>query len=147
MLTEAARDAYDWCYAASCGTFSVSSRASNGPFLVIFRWDVRDAIDSEWHGAQLGIQTMRGDWDGRTAYLEGQLEAFLLDARRHVGLMFPNHDLRENYLTILERDCGENIDVASLRKTPSTCTRCPMAPKCKYAFDPYNSNGDCLAEK
>ncbi len=28
-----------------------------------------------------------------------------------------------------------------------TCDRCAAANECDYAFDPYNTNGDCLAEK
>jgi len=28
-----------------------------------------------------------------------------------------------------------------------TCDDCPEAQTCRYAFDGYNTNGDCLAEK
>jgi hypothetical protein len=28
-----------------------------------------------------------------------------------------------------------------------TCDDCPSAPSCEFAFDLYNTNGDCLAEK
>jgi hypothetical protein len=28
-----------------------------------------------------------------------------------------------------------------------TCENCPQADRCDYAFDGYNTNGDCLAEK
>lgn len=28
-----------------------------------------------------------------------------------------------------------------------TCFKCSLKDKCEYAFDPYNTNGDCLAEK
>lgn len=28
-----------------------------------------------------------------------------------------------------------------------TCDECGAAPTCPYAFDPYNTDGDCLAEK
>lgn len=28
-----------------------------------------------------------------------------------------------------------------------TCDDCSGAPDCDYAFDGYNTNGDCLAEK
>lgn len=28
-----------------------------------------------------------------------------------------------------------------------TCDNCGAAPRCKLAFDWYNTNGDCLAEK
>lgn len=28
-----------------------------------------------------------------------------------------------------------------------TCATCPAALNCNYAFDTYNTDGDCLAEK
>jgi len=28
-----------------------------------------------------------------------------------------------------------------------TCDECGLAPKCKLAFDGYNTDGDCLYEK
>jgi hypothetical protein len=28
-----------------------------------------------------------------------------------------------------------------------TCDKCKAAPNCEWAFDDYNTNGDCLAEK
>ncbi|MBR2118480.1 MAG: hypothetical protein IJ935_07380 [Afipia sp.] len=28
-----------------------------------------------------------------------------------------------------------------------TCDDCPAKPTCEWAFDPYNTGGDCLAEK
>jgi hypothetical protein len=28
-----------------------------------------------------------------------------------------------------------------------TCDECPFKTTCEYVFDPYNTNGDCLAEK
>lgn len=28
-----------------------------------------------------------------------------------------------------------------------TCDDCPARYKCKLSFDPYNTHGDCLAEK
>ena len=28
-----------------------------------------------------------------------------------------------------------------------SCDRCSASRTCDYAFDPYNTNGDCLAEK
>lgn len=31
--------------------------------------------------------------------------------------------------------------------TVFTCDSCPTAPTCRLAFDGYNTNGDCLAEK
>ncbi len=32
-------------------------------------------------------------------------------------------------------------------KNTCTCNVCRDAPICKYAYDYYNTNGDCLAEK
>lgn len=31
--------------------------------------------------------------------------------------------------------------------TEFTCDTCPARYKCTLAFDPYNTDGDCLAEK
>lgn len=28
-----------------------------------------------------------------------------------------------------------------------TCDDCPALPTCQFSFDPYNTDGDCLAEK
>jgi hypothetical protein len=28
-----------------------------------------------------------------------------------------------------------------------TCVKCPHADTCDFAFDQYNTNGDCLAQK
>ncbi len=28
-----------------------------------------------------------------------------------------------------------------------TCDQCPCAPTCAFAFDAYNTDGDCLMEK
>lgn len=28
-----------------------------------------------------------------------------------------------------------------------TCSDCPLTPTCYFAFDWYNTDGDCLAEK
>ena len=31
--------------------------------------------------------------------------------------------------------------------TVFTCDECGAAARCELSFDPYNTNGDCLAEK
>jgi hypothetical protein len=31
--------------------------------------------------------------------------------------------------------------------TTVTCDDCPQIDNCKWAFDPYNINGDCLGDK
>ena len=28
-----------------------------------------------------------------------------------------------------------------------TCETCPLEDSCEFSWDPYNSNGDCLAQK
>ena len=28
-----------------------------------------------------------------------------------------------------------------------TCETCPLEDTCEFSWDPYNSNGDCLAQK
>lgn len=35
----------------------------------------------------------------------------------------------------------------ALKAKDTTCFTCDQKEKCKYAFDPYNTNGDCLADK
>jgi hypothetical protein len=35
----------------------------------------------------------------------------------------------------------------NIPKEDTTCFRCPDSGTCKYAFDPYNTDGDCLADK
>lgn len=48
----------------------------------------------------------------------------------------------------LKRDRARLIQMAG-RYAPAvyTCDDCGAAPTCKLAFDAYNSDGDCLAEK
>lgn len=33
------------------------------------------------------------------------------------------------------------------REFDFTCDGCEYAPKCEYAYDPYNTDGDCLDSK
>lgn len=33
------------------------------------------------------------------------------------------------------------------RKVTYTCSDCDKSKKCKWSFDDYNTNGDCLADK
>lgn len=40
------------------------------------------------------------------------------------------------------REYNPDIQVSSM-----TCLGCPSSARCPWAFDPYNTNGDCLAEK
>jgi len=37
--------------------------------------------------------------------------------------------------------------VAKFGEHVFTCDDCPAKRTCEWAFDPYNVNGDCLAEK
>lgn len=32
-------------------------------------------------------------------------------------------------------------------KEDMTCSKCQLADTCRYAWDPYNTQGDCLADK
>lgn len=36
---------------------------------------------------------------------------------------------------------------AEVRDVEFTCDKCEWAPSCELAFDLYNTNGDCLADK
>ena len=38
------------------------------------------------------------------------------------------------------------IDFEQINKK-CTCTNCPINDTCMYAWDDYNTNGDCLLEK
>lgn len=42
-----------------------------------------------------------------------------------------------------DREC--TVQVFSIEKF--TCDDCPAVRTCGFAFDPYNTDGDCLAEK
>lgn len=42
--------------------------------------------------------------------------------------------------------CGAEIGSPNCCKS-YTCTKCDVRDKCLFAFDPYNTNGDCLATK
>ena len=37
--------------------------------------------------------------------------------------------------------------LADVAPEDTTCFRCSDKESCKYAFDPYNTDGDCLADK
>ena len=37
------------------------------------------------------------------------------------------------------------MDTATTK--PSTCANCTSVDECPYAWDPYNTDGDCLAMK
>gem|GEM_PF-4086041 len=39
------------------------------------------------------------------------------------------------------------LDEAAAHKLVLTCDTCSDAPTCEYAFDLYNTDGDCLASK
>lgn len=43
----------------------------------------------------------------------------------------------DTIVTIMRRMMGEHL----------TCAHCDQKDSCALAFDPYNSNGDCLADK
>lgn len=50
------------------------------------------------------------------------------------------HVLRDEAVTSYAAATGEAI-------TQFTCDNCRDAPRCPYAFDPYNTDGDCLGSK
>lgn len=39
-------------------------------------------------------------------------------------------------------DVADKFDIEAF-----TCDECPAKKTCQFAFDPYNTDGDCLAEK
>ncbi|MEQ8822859.1 MAG: hypothetical protein RIC14_00620 [Filomicrobium sp.] len=62
-------------------------------------------------------------------------------------------DLRSDGM--IPKTNADGYEVDQLRKRISkyfgidtfTCDECDARYTCPYAFDPYNTNGDCLAEK
>ena len=47
----------------------------------------------------------------------------------------------------IEKMCKIPLKKISQALNYFTCGMCDAAATCEYAFDPYNTNGDCLAEK
>ena len=58
----------------------------------------------------------------------------------------------------IEREAVSDSDLAAERERAIalqgldpwiefTCDECEIANRCRLAFDPYNTNGDCLASK
>lgn len=42
----------------------------------------------------------------------------------------------------------EELEAAyGVAKEDTTCWGCAIKDKCQFAFDPYNTDGDCLADK
>lgn len=39
------------------------------------------------------------------------------------------------------------LDMEEPRPNIFTCADCPLVKKCVFAYDPYNTDGDCIAEK
>lgn len=39
------------------------------------------------------------------------------------------------------------VDGSVTAETKYTCDSCGAAPHCTLAFEPYNTDGDCLADK
>ena len=67
-------------------------------------------------------------------------------------LGWPNYDyihVAINYETIKEPFVSVLDEVERLKKYLDiyTCNACTQQETCKFAFDHYNTSGDCLAEK
>lgn len=39
------------------------------------------------------------------------------------------------------------LDIEEPRPSTFTCADCPLVKQCVFAYDPYNTDGDCIAEK
>lgn len=48
----------------------------------------------------------------------------------------------EDELAVRRADVALQFDIEKF-----TCDDCPAKPTCEWAFDPYNTDDDCLAEK
>lgn len=56
--------------------------------------------------------------------------------------VYDGHDLTEEEKEELEDEYYKDINKEML-----TCFSCKYAGTCQYAYDPYNTDGDCLASK
>jgi len=57
---------------------------------------------------------------------------------------FTGDDCR--HVNVLQYDCRNCICFLNF-KLKCTCIDCPDNSRCPAAFDPYNTNGDCLMSK
>lgn len=46
-----------------------------------------------------------------------------------------------------KEDMREDFESMGYDVDDCTCNICPDSDSCKYSFDLYNTNGDCLASK
>lgn len=61
--------------------------------------------------------------------------------------IFKETELKDmHYVKVLEKHKNKFFEVAYLRPE-YTCDDCQQVDKCEFAFDLYNTDGDCLAEK
>lgn len=42
---------------------------------------------------------------------------------------------------------AEYLDTKEPRASQFTCADCSLVKKCVFAYDPYNTDGDCIMEK
>lgn len=49
--------------------------------------------------------------------------------------------------TWLESEPGGDAASDAAKETGYTCDGCGLAPRCRFVFDAWNTNGDCLLEK
>lgn len=92
-----------------------------------------DALRDEWHDVQ-----------ANDAILEMQRN----DAARKADTGWPfdkNHT--ETDLSRLRDEAVGRLRETGIPVTGFTCDQCPSRYCCDLAFDPYNTGGDCLADK
>jgi len=53
----------------------------------------------------------------------------------------------EQRLHVLMEGMVRELERLGIRYSYITCDGCPRRHTCPYAYDPYNIDGDCLAEK
>jgi len=53
----------------------------------------------------------------------------------------------EQELQKLREEMVRELMRMGIRFSFITCDRCPQRHTCPYAYDPYNIDGECLAEK
>ena len=48
---------------------------------------------------------------------------------------------------VIEVECDMCNGTGEISEEDYTCCLCPSADSCEFAFNPYNTSGDCLADK
>ena len=87
------------------------------------------------------IKILRKCWHVRTLF--GKNIKDIIKEIRNKHIKTRNRRLYEKYAKQFQND--EEAFIAPFEEL--TCSSCPEANKCEYAFDPFNNNLDCIMDK